>query len=169
MKIQPSTGPVSGSSRSPEQAFPAAGICRLPGRGISSDYMNDQRFSEQVIRMAGEAAVCLERIREGDRASLTEMKQFWAGLKAEGGSNGAPAVTVLGSAFEALSEAWQRARAAGCDHPDAARLVQEALDLLVDLVQQKSPRGGGVLKNLCARATELTDSLSRSAAVSPQV
>ena len=61
--------------------------------------MNDQRFSEQVIRLAAEAAACLERIREGDRVCLTEMKQFWAGLKATGGSNGAPAVTVLGSAF----------------------------------------------------------------------
>ncbi len=131
--------------------------------------MNDQRFSEQVIRLAAEAAACLERIREGDRASLTEMKQFWAGLKATGGSNGAPAVTVLGSAFEALSEAWQRARAAGHDHPDAARVVQEALDLLVVLVQQKSPGRGGTLKNLCARATELTDSLSRSAVDSPEV
>jgi len=129
--------------------------------------MSDQHFSERVIQMAAEAAACLERIREGDRASLTEMKQFWAGLKAAGGSNGSPAVTVLGSAFEALSEFWQRARAAGHDHPDAARLVQEALDLLVVLVQQESPRGGGALKSLCARATELTDALSQSTAVSP--
>ena len=44
-----------------------------------------------------------------------------------------------------------------------------ATNMLVVLVQQKSPRRGGTLKNLCARATELTDSLSRSAVDSSEV
>ncbi len=87
------------------------------------------------------------------------MKQFWHQMKRAGASTGVPAVTVLGSALEALCDIWQRARAAGREHPDSARLMKEALDLLPALAGGEVPQGRGKLKQLCARADELTQSL----------
>jgi hypothetical protein len=130
--------------------------------------VSNPSFVEEVVGMIPEAEACLENIRHGDRTSLTEMKQFWAYLKTTGASNGKPAVTVLGSALESLSKAWQRARAAGREHPDAPRLIQEALQLLPELLQAGGPKGGSLIKDLCARSTELTEALSSSDVPAPK-
>lgn len=115
----------------------------------------------EIRREAERAGACLERVRAGDSSALVEMKQFWGGMKGAGVARGVPAITVLGSALEALAEAWQRARAAGREHPDAPRLAREALDLLAALAAGEVPRGSGALKDLCVRAAELTQALSQ--------
>jgi hypothetical protein len=115
---------------------------------------------EEWERLRREGEECLDRVRGGGPAALAEMKQFWQRVKALGAASGAPSAIVLGSALETLSEAWQRARAGGREHPDAARVVHEALEALLLLVRGEVPRGSGMLKALCLRAAEVTQALT---------
>ncbi len=121
-------------------------------------------FTDELRRAVEEAGQLLERIRRGEAQALVEIRQFWERLRAEGNAHGVPGVVVLSSALAGLSEAWQRARLAGREHADAPRLAQEAVDLLPALARGEVPRGSGVLKDLCVRAAELTQSLARAAA-----
>ena len=118
---------------------------------------------EEWDRLCREAQTCLERARSGEKTALADMKQLWQQIKALGAATGVPSVIVLGSAIESLSDAWQRARAGGREHPDAARVVQEALETLPMLARGQVPRGSGVLKSLCLRATEVTQALGQNA------
>jgi hypothetical protein len=106
-------------------------------------------------RLTVGAGELLERLRRGQTAALAELKLFWRALRVSGASAGRPAVTVLGSALESLSDAWQRARVGGRDHPDAPRLTGEALELAAELLQGETARGSGLLKGVCQRAAEL--------------
>jgi len=119
--------------------------------------------SDPVRRLSDQAQDCIRRLRAGEPAALVELRQAWQQIKAAGSSAGIPSITVLGSALEAMSEAWQRARLGGREHPDAPRLTQEALDLAAALARGEVPPGSGVLKDLCVRAGELTEALSRPA------
>src|SRR3972149_2328372 len=99
-------------------------------------------------RLTAGAPSILERLRAGETGALAELKLFWRQLRVSGASGGRPAVTVLGSALESLSEAWQRARVEGHDHPDAPRLTGEALELAGALLQGEVARGSGDLKGI---------------------
>ena len=118
---------------------------------------------EEWDRLCREGEVCLERVRSGEKAALVEMKQLWQQIKALGSASGVPSAIVLGTAIEGLSEAWQRARGSGREHPDSARVIQEALKTLPLLARGEVRRGSGVLKSLCLRAAEVTQALSESA------
>lgn len=131
------------------------------GQATAIDENTKNFLQVEIARLVEEAQAGLERVRAGEQAALAELKQFWSRLKSAGGRYGVPAITVLGSAFEALSEAWQRARVGGREHPDTPRLTQEALDLLPALARGEVPRGSGVLKDLCVRAADLTQALTR--------
>lgn len=115
---------------------------------------------EEMRRQTAGAAALLERLRAGEAAALAELKLFWRRLRVSGASAGRPAVTVLGSALESLSEAWQRARVGGRDHPDAPRLTGEALALAGALLEGEAARGSGALKEICQRAAELEKALA---------
>lgn len=125
-------------------------------------------FPEEMRAAAEEARGCLEKVRRGDPGGLVEMKQWWRRLKEAASARGVPAVLVLASALESLVEAWQRARSGGRDHPDAPRLIGEALDLLPALAAGEVSRGSGVLKDLCVRAGDLTRALEGPAAEMPE-
>jgi len=131
------------------------------GQSTTIDESTRNFLEVEIARLVEEAQESLERVRAGEQAALAELKQFWGRLKSAGGAYGVPTITVLGSAFEALGEAWQRARVGGREHPDAPRLTQEALDLLPALARGEVPRGSGVLKDLCVRAADLTLALAR--------
>jgi hypothetical protein len=114
---------------------------------------------EEMRRLTAGAGELLERLRAGETVALAELKLYWRQLRVSGASSGRPAVTVLGSALESLSEAWQRARVGGRDHPDAPRLTGEALELAAELLQGDVARGSGALKGVCQRAAELEKAL----------
>jgi hypothetical protein len=127
--------------------------------GNSADEPSRPLSLEEMRRLTSGASTLLERLRGGDVGALAELKLFWRQLRVSGVSGARPAVTVLGSALESLSEAWQRARVDGRDHADAPRLTREALDLAGELLQGESAPGPGSLKEVCQRAAELEKAL----------